>query len=136
MTRASAELPEAVSASPTMVIVLWPLDWVVGGAVPSTIDATGDAVAVGAEHLVEHQKGQVHPGSDARFPGDHRRLRDRVGGDGGHGGHVRPVAQIFVERAGDRRPGLGQGLVGEPHHPHTTAGRVTVLTAIAGSVSG
>ena len=77
----------------------------------AVLDAMLHLVAVGAEHLVEHQQRDVDPGDHPRLTGDHRRGRRRVGGHRRQRGDVGPVAQVLFEGARDHRAGLGQ-LVG------------------------
>ena len=100
----------------------------------TVIDALFQPVAVRAEHLIENQQRNVHPGDHARFAGRHRRRRAGIGGHRRQRGHVGAVAQVFFQSACDHPASFGQ-LVGAELHQQQAAA-YTWLCANAGSVSG
>ena len=71
-------------------------------------------VAVGAEHRVEHRAGGGQPSEHAGRAGGELRDRDGVGGHGGRGRRVRPVAQVLGQRGRDDAAEVVG--VGRAHH--------------------
>ena len=100
----------------------------------AVIDAFLEAVAVGAEHLVEDKQRDVDPRDHTWFSGHHRRRRRGVDGHRGQRRDVGAVAQVFLECACDHPASFGQ-LVGVEFHQQQAAA-ITWLCANAGSVSG